>query len=111
MAAELELKVDTGKYETRIAMLETHLKTLEGLMGEYQALKNKVGDFMGNDDNVGKAQAAAQVGIDRCKKAIEATNVNIKTIRNTMQNMAAVGTNVQTILETAVQAASKNLFN
>lgn len=111
MAAELELKVDSNKYAKRIGMLQAHVDTIQTLMAEYQTLKNSVSDFMGDDDAVEDAKNAAQVGIDRCKKAIDATNVNINTIQNTMNNMAEIGANVKTILETAVQAASKTLFN
>lgn len=111
MAAELELKVDSNKYAQRIAMLEGHVKTIEGLMDEYTALKNRVSDFMGDDDNVETAQKAAQIGIDRCNKAIAATQVNIKSIQDTMNNMENIGTNVKTILETAVEFASKGLFD
>lgn len=111
MAQELELKVDSNKYEARISMLEGYVNQLEGLMGRYEALKNSVGDFMGNDDNVEKAKEAANVGIKRCRKAIDATQANIATLQDVLSNMTNLGTNIKTVLEAAVEAASVGLFD
>ena len=111
MAQELEIKVDSNKYEARISMLEGYVNRLEGLMGRYEALKNSVGDFMGEDDNIEEAKRAADVGIQRCRKAIDATQANIASLQDVISNMTNLGSNIKTILEAAVEAASAGLFD
>lgn len=111
MAQDLELRADSGKYEARIAMLEGHVSRIEGLMAGYEALKNRVGDFMGDDDNVASAQRAAEIGIKRCQKAIDATQANIKTLQDILNNLNNVGENIKVILEGAIEIASAGLFD
>lgn len=111
MAQELELKVDSNKYEQRISMLESHIAKLEDLMSGYTALKNRVGDFMGDDDNIEEARKAADIGIKRCNKAIEAVKANIESLQTVLNNINNIGGNVKTILQAAVEAASVGLYD
>ena len=111
MAQDLEIKVDSNKYEARISMLEGYVNRLEGLMGRYESQKNSVSDFMGEGDGVEEAKAAANVGIQRCRKAIDATQANIASLQDVLNNMNNLGTNIKTVLEAAVEAASVGLFD
>ena len=111
MAQELQLRVDTSKYEARITMLERHIGRLEGLLAGYEELKNGVGEFLGNDDHVEDARRAADIGIKRCQKAINATQENIKAIQELLDKYYHVGENVSTIFEEAIASASGGLFD
>ena len=64
-----------------------------------------------DDDNIETAKKAADVGIQRCKKAITATQENIATLQDVISNMSSVGSNIKTVLEAAVEAASAGLFD
>lgn len=112
MAQELELKVESNKYQARISTLEGYLVKLENLVQEYTTMKDRVSDFLDeSDDNFADAQTAAQIGIDRCQKAIEATKANIESIQKIMDDTANVGSNVKKILDAAVEAASAGMFD
>lgn len=111
MAQEMEIRVDSNKYEARISMLEGYVHQLEGLMGRYEALKNSVGNFMGEGIGYAKAMEAANTGIMRCRKAINATQANIASLQDILSNMTNLGSNIETVLEAAVEAASAGLFD
>ena len=112
MAQDLELKVESNKYQARISTLEGYVAKLENLVQEYTAMKNRVSDFLDDsDDSFVDAQTAAQIGIDRCNKAIEATKANIQSIQRIMDNTANIGSNVKKIFETAIETASAGMFD
>lgn len=111
MANELELRVDSAKYEEKISLLEGYVHHLETLMSGYQDLQNRVSDFMGDDENIELARRSAQVGIDRCKKAIQATKENINTIQEMLDKVSSMGENIKTVLETALEVATAGLFD
>ena len=111
MAQDMEIRVDTNKYEARISMLEQYVHQNEGFMAGYENLKNTVSDFLGEDEHIEAARSAADVGIKRCRKAIEATHANIASLRDVVENMSEVGANIKTVLEAAVEAASAGLFD
>lgn len=112
MAQELEVKVDSNKYSARIAMLEGYVTTLEGLVTDYTNMKNRVSDFLGeSDDHLFDAQQNVELRIGRVRKAIEATQASISTLRKTMENMDNLGQNVSTLLQEGIGTATAGLFD
>ena len=112
MAQDLELKVDLSKYEARISMLQGKVDQLEALLEEYNGLKNRITEFMdANDDNIGLMQQNVEKRMDRVRKAIAATEENIRTLQDTLSNMNELGSNVSTLLEKGLEAAVSGIFS
>lgn len=110
-AQELELKVDSAKYQARITQLEGYVRELEILIDEYNTMKDRVKEFIDADsDGYEEMRQNVEVRINRVRNAITATNSQIQVLKDTLSNMNELGTNIGTILQKGLEEAAAALF-
>lgn len=110
-AQELQVTVSYDKYEQRITQLQGYVASLETAVEEYTSMKNRVNEFMSEeDDSYRQMQENVEVRIARVRRAINATNEQIKTLQDVLNNMSNLGSNVSTLLEEGLNLAAGGLF-
>lgn len=107
MADNLAMHVDSQTFVDANEQLQGQIEVLNGILAEYQSLKNNVRDFVEDaDSNFDNMQANVEENIKAVKGELAQVQSIKDQIQNTVDSMTEMNTNTQTILTQGVESAS-----
>ena len=104
----LELNVPASTYDTQIGLLDSDISALEGVLSEYQQLKNDATMVFGEDDpSLETMKNAVQNNIDAVQGQLNMLKENRAMLQKQRDALTNFGSDVANALETGVNTAKQ----
>lgn len=104
----LEMHVDINTFINANDKLQGEIEELNNILGDYQALKTNVNNFLeGNDSNFEKMQENVEENIKAVKAELAEVQQIKEQIKRTVDSMEEMSANTQKILDEGTQAAGR----
>ncbi|MBR3437509.1 MAG: hypothetical protein IKG97_07130 [Lachnospiraceae bacterium] len=95
----LKLRISKAAYEEKIYRLERLKNELDSRVSDYKAAEAGIDRFIGQgDDNYDILRKNIQTNIATCLKASEMTDLSIRALKETLQQMSDAGKSIRDIL-------------
>lgn len=95
----LKLRISKAAYEEKIYRLERLKNELDSRVSDYKAAEAGIDRFIGQgDDNYDILRKNIQTNIATCLKASEMTELSIRALKETLQQMSDAGKSIRDIL-------------
>ena len=106
----LTLKISKAAYEEKIYRLERLKNELDARVSDYRAAESGIDRFIGQgDDNYDILRKNIQTNIATCLKASEMTDLSIRALRETLQQMTDAGKSIRDMLDDSQETEKKTL--
>ena len=108
--SNLTLKVSRTAYEDKIYRLEGLKNELDARVSDYRAAESGIDRFIGQgDDNYEILRRNIQTNIATCLKAGEMTDLSIRALKETLQQMTDASTSIRDMLNDSGESEKKKL--
>ena len=111
MAADnLTLRISRSAYEEKIYRLERLKNELDARVSDYRAAEAGIDRFIGQgDDNYEILRKNIQTNIATCLKAGEMTDLSIRALKETLQQMTDAGASIHDMLSDSRETETRTL--